>query len=1197
MSTTTKDILAGGKTVEILVSGRVNNINKRFDITTAVVSISPFTISIDDPLLPAQSSYLSVEVDGNALIEDARLSSLIESNYTDTIEVFLCYKNLKKLIFKGYLGQIERCGDFSKHRYLLKYNSGIKSIQEIGVSELAPLSPPPFSHPVRDILPYIASSLGIGRENLIVESPNITLSKPSPALIGYPRIDRDIYHNPSAITYDTKRGILYCACNSNIYSFSEDNGFKFVAGFKKKSRFRNGTICHLEYDCEEDLIRGIVSFPTTRTIDRFAGLKGEFTLDLSIKQKEIEEDRMFYHYDDVIYIRSSTLNWRAPNDGGEVVAEGIGWVQPETGGEISQFYDGTIITAEMPIGDYSYEAGSHELSIMKHSLLMEGMRVGCYLIDEMNDFSDLGFIKKIKRGEEKDTIFFDYPTRYEYNGGDRRGIIFELSSPPFSRNIFIPKVMEVDIAYADNMKPHNPVTVFRRQGYEGMEDIAISTEIGHLPMTLDIGFYAFRSQAPYISRLKRNAPTSPFYIILRERRNRFYNLSNGLKLVSERQTRGANGEQMGGDSPTCILNHIEYGDILKTSGNVYVVRRDDGTIIACLNEVEREDNYGMSGIKRVSRIVQFDPSTPDLINTLWSNKESDVEFTGNPVIKGYTLLIPARRVSKHFIETNIRIIGVEPLIAGEDVPSDYSGHNRASAKIFMEGDLRDILKEGMQIRLKDENGYTVDRDYILQNIGVNYLEDRYFCHLGYSANRFVTRAYIVGAKTSYPWDYLRAYQEREDDPFSSPPGIDFGEMWEAYIESDAFRRKYTEGLEDEFCSKTLSICAGYKPEEPFIMVMDLRNNQVSEIKIPEIEVNEEKYTVEKIPNAFLPGITLNNLALPSSIRLKVKSTEIEVEDGGEYYQLPVICGTNSRGLYIRYVEGERILPVILLPPEFIGSEVSISYKYRKYGAQFRHICVVRDRIYAFEEITGRFFTIDTNLNIEDCDLLWCDETGTRAICAYKSDLYSITNPDGLILKLGTNPPDIVRYIGHSDKTIEVLKKTLLSFNYIAYLSPTGTLHIRRRGSTLGYLNLDMGDIIEVDATNQPNIRKVRLCYEDGEVVAGYGTPGVRIKADYITAKGVAEYLSETYLKAINCGPMLEVKIPIHINATPLNLVKLPPRLFPHETQCHEIPKQSKTQLYMLISIDYDISQSVQTLTLMPLYEKFAISEPNQKKTV
>ncbi|RLC42623.1 MAG: hypothetical protein DRH49_03575, partial [Candidatus Coatesbacteria bacterium] len=139
MSTTTKNILAGGKTVEILVSGRVNNINKRFDITTAVVSISPFTISIDDPLLPAQSSYLSVEVDGNALIEDARLSSLIESNYTDTIEVFLCYKNLKKLIFKGYLGQIERCGDFSKHRYLLKYNSGIKSIQEIGVSELAPL--------------------------------------------------------------------------------------------------------------------------------------------------------------------------------------------------------------------------------------------------------------------------------------------------------------------------------------------------------------------------------------------------------------------------------------------------------------------------------------------------------------------------------------------------------------------------------------------------------------------------------------------------------------------------------------------------------------------------------------------------------------------------------------------------------------------------------------------------------------------------------------------------------------------------------------------------------------------------------------------------------------------------------------------------------------------------------------------------
>ncbi|RLC44142.1 MAG: hypothetical protein DRH44_03300, partial [Candidatus Coatesbacteria bacterium] len=141
------------------------------------------------------------------------------------------------------------------------------------------------------------------------------------------------------------------------------------------------------------------------------------------------------------------------------------------------------------------------------------------------------------------------------------------------------------------------------------------------------------------------------------------------------------------------------------------------------------------------------------------------------------------------------------------------------------------------------------------------------------------------------------------------------------------------------------------------------------------------------------------------------------------------------------------------------------------------------------------------------------------------------------------------------------------------------------------------DIIEVDATHQPNIRKVRLCYEDGEVVAGYGTPGVRIKADYITAKGVAEYLSETYLKAINCGPMLEVKIPIHINATPLNLVKLPPRLFPHETQCHEKPKPSKTQLYMLISIDYDISQSVQTLTLMPLYEKFAISEPNQKKTV
>ncbi|MGQ9706846.1 MAG: hypothetical protein ACUVWP_07625 [bacterium] len=904
----------------------------------------------------------------------------------------------------------------------------------------------------------MSNILGFDSKHLLASEPYITTGEPVWSLIGYPRILNNIYFNPSAIAIDTKRNIIYTACGSKIFSFSESCGWNLLRKVNKTSAFADGVICHLEYYEKTDTIYGIISMFTTKPSKILTGLKGEFSFTLSTRSGDFDVSKLFYHFDDVIFIRSSLVRWTAKSIDGEVSAEAIGWVNPEISGDDSKkFFESTIKTAEMPEGDYTYNKGSYKLRVKRNSPLKKNMRIGCYLLDKYKDFSDLGFIRNITHEDYYDIIEFDYPTKYEYNGSNKRGIIVEFKSPSFSENIFIPKKMDINFSYIPSPYPENPIYVFRRQGYVGIEDALISTMIGQLPMTLDIGFYAFISQSPYDSELSHNSPTSPYYLILRGKRNRYYNLTEKLKLVSERQSDGPNGEFLTGDSKRCILNHSEYGDLLKTEGDVYPIKMNDGSIIACVNYAKKSENSGLSNIKRSVRIIRFYPKHKDsykkmmLSKTLFSDEGGNIEFTGNPIIKNQILIIPLRRIRKRFIRTNIMIVGVEPISDNEGFPSDYCGHNRASVIIYILGDQRDILKEGTIVRLIDNTGSECEREYILHNIKTTYLKDKYLCGLKRTSSEYLTKAYIVGSKIQYPWDDLREHQEKTKDAFSHPPNIDFNELWDAYIDSEEFRKKYLEGIENEFCSKTIAIFAGYNSDELFILSLNLKTYEKIEIAIPDIEVFDEEYNISQIRGCLLPTITLRNEPTKDSIKLNINSKILDIIDGGEHYKMPIISELNDRAVYIRKLDGDSIQHIILFPNNLYDACAFVSYSYRKKDSYIKNLCLFNGNLYAFEEKSGRFIVFDEDFKILKSERMYNEEEGTYLITA-EGDIFTITLPHFLIIKSSTKPSTIVRKVKSEDSVADILYKTLSSFNLIAYVSPNGFLNIRRRGETIGFLN-------------------------------------------------------------------------------------------------------------------------------------------------
>ncbi|MGQ9706845.1 MAG: hypothetical protein ACUVWP_07620 [bacterium] len=84
-------------TFEIFLSVNQFKQSNRLNITDSIISISPFVLSIDDPLTPSKSSYLTTEINGDSLIDGVKLSNIIDNFSIDKIEVYLHYNNLKKL--------------------------------------------------------------------------------------------------------------------------------------------------------------------------------------------------------------------------------------------------------------------------------------------------------------------------------------------------------------------------------------------------------------------------------------------------------------------------------------------------------------------------------------------------------------------------------------------------------------------------------------------------------------------------------------------------------------------------------------------------------------------------------------------------------------------------------------------------------------------------------------------------------------------------------------------------------------------------------------------------------------------------------------------------------------------------------------------------------------------------------------------
>lgn len=1123
------------------------------------------------------SSFARLEVVAGETVDGVSIDWVLDRCKNLLCKIYHDDGERSEIIFSGILNKKRSSVGSYRRTHLLHFTGGLNRM-DISSRSMGDLQyTNRHAHIVDNILPAIFNRMNIHSGDYDIQSPEMVLPDEKWFTIGTPSsfIEEVVSgKRPESIVYDTNRELLYIAIGDGVYSFNpDDRTWRYMFKVNPSDEIEHPVIVHLEIDGDRDYILGAVKSRYNDPYISNYGAVGTFEWQLPSDVESVEISDVFTHQFEEMYIRSSLVKWQSIHLPGEeklLTGQAVGWVNAKS-------HSGMGIPQAEPIPvtltcRNIFGEGSTVLRVESDDGFEVGMRIGACLVDDHSNFSDLGRITYIGSDAEGTLLYFEYPTRYSYI--EEETFVFQLKQPGFTDNIFIPTRMEVDCIYDKRSYERKlSVEVFRRKGFSGKDDSFVPSRIGELPMVLEPGFYAFLSMASLYDDHKHNPYACPFFIRLKSRKNDFFSLAEGIYIRSDEQGNSLDGLPLGEDVPEQRLHREGYGDIYSSRGGFYPLITDRDRVIVCDNGFIHDGDLGYSGVERRARIVSLHLSARrGEAKVLWEDDTGTIEFSAPPICVDGKLHISMRRFRRDLKPLNRRIVGVDPLVEGEDIPYGYSACNRSAVKVYLRGDQTDMVREGSLVSLANEGEEPGRREYVVQGVEVQNLMDHYFCYMDEKSEELVTRLYLVESEIDFPWETLRLWQVKNDDSFDAPPPHTFEQMFNAYLDGEGFKRKYREGLEDEFCGKYIYRVLVEEPVGAVWSKFDLQNEVYDEVTtIAELRNEDICATVGE--NTELATVELSDRGIKvDTLSVSLNAMELEVVDRG---YTPVVEFSLPAGDEVYLTRDEKdgeIQYILVFHPNYKDTQFSISYEYYDEETTISHFAVVDDDVCAF--ITNPLRTVRLSRIDSPPKCIRDDELGADDITA-EGD-YLITAPSGILMRRDKRHPGYVEDFEMTDDPVGDLAELAMNFDMTLYQNPEGKVDFLRRCVHRRVVRVSSDEILDIELEDELTPPGVRVVYSGGELVRGGRVNAVDISAGYLRSVEEAEWLAGRVARRLS-GKFISVVVLFSVDLRVGDIMRLDGEILsPGGISKHSL-RDGSSVMAEVTTVLYDISAETKTI--------------------
>jgi hypothetical protein len=736
---------------------------------------------------------------------------------------------------------------------------------------------------------------------------------------------------------------------------------------------------------------------------------------------------------------------------------------------------------------------------------------------------------------------------YDALSGDWIRILTFLIYPAdydFTPNVLIAEPTWVTAEHCvstDQLPDPAPVKAFVRSGPQGLPDYWFGGKARELPLLLDPGWYAFRSQDATFGEdegsgtvgderysYRQNGSVCPFTLsyerprLYFDSRAQLYSHSFSSTLPDERRiSRSALVAASGEDGYEVLA--LGEGGICGGEGAVAVndlnVAHKTGNIAAPQWNLSTNVYAVESGqINRRFERKQDEPFAGYMIGSIRKSTTGEIHFVE-------TELEPRWRA------TGIEIMHAAPC-ESESLPANYAGPGILD--IFAYSGYT-MIKPGSIIRLADSSNPASGDCYLVLD---NNDDQPYYRQIpidGQPQYEAWTRLSIFGAN-------LRKVLVQESEF--------------VYTEEIEFNR-------DDFVHKRIYVLEGYRYRARW-QVWDGTNIHTvhecifdtgdipegSELRYTEEHIPQgEKYTVEwrndrlpfeqievgtdasgqlgELVGNHVALIKLNHGDLNGDVRVYLSNgqeltvAEKELPPPQSLWQIPA----ESNRVYLCRNLGEgRDEAWLVFHPAIANRDIWVRYSYWSRELHISHFAESEGQVYACEAGSGKWLKYLPAT--KSCELVSLVKAGGAGILSQPTtddagNIWAITTPGGLLAKFGRTHSGHVEAADFKDANFAAAVAELAqSHDAITFSDPAGNFHFAPRAASKGAIRYLLPDEILMPGVNmeyQPGTESTRIDYHGGSVGKGKTSRELRLNLGLVGSRAHAQIVCNELFVAANAG--------------------------------------------------------------------------------
>jgi len=689
-----------------------------------------------------------------------------------------------------------------------------------------------------------------------------------------------------------------------------------------------------------------------------------------------------------------------------------------------------------------------------------------------------------------------------------------------------------------------PVKAFIRSGPQGQPDYWFGGKARELPLLLDPGWYAFRSQDATFGEdegsgtvgderncYRQNGSVCPFTLCYErpqlyfDSKSQIYSHSFSSTLPDERRMSRNALVAVSGDAGYKILA-VGEGGISGGEGAVAVnrltINRKSGGMVAPQWNLS-SDVYSVESTTLSQLFVrqQGQPFTGYLIGAISNSQAGEVHFAE-------TELEPRWR------ETGIEIMHAAPC-ESEALPANYQGPSVLDLFAYSG---YSMITPGSIIRLADAGDPDATGDCYL--VLDNNDDQPYYRQLpidGQLQYEAWTRLSIFGANLQKvlvrvsEFVYVEQLEFNRDDFVGKRiyvlEGYRYRSRWKAWdgIEIHAVHEcvcdtgDIPEGSELRYAEERIPRGEKY--------TVGWRNDR---LPFRQIEVGSDSFNqpdTNDMVGDHVALIKLNQGDLTGEIRVLLgKEQELIVEEKElpppqSLWQVP----TESNRVYLCCNLGEgRDEAWLVFHPSMTNREVWVRYSYWSRELHISHFAESDGNVYACEAGSGKW--LKYLYTSKSCELVSSVKAGGAGILTQPAvdsagNIWTVTSPGGLLAKFGRT------HTGHVDRAdlndanfATAVAELAQSFNAITFSDHIGHFYFLPRSSSRGairYLSPDEILLPGASVEYQPGTESIRIDYNGGSVRKGKTSRELRLDLGMIVSRSHAQIVCDRLFTDANAG--------------------------------------------------------------------------------